>query len=168
MSPDTVETFEASLAGIDVERTRTTPEGFADAMRRLVEEPAIGTPLDIDGVDLDETPVKTDLTPRDLVEAATGVTPVRYAIAEYGSFVVESNAAGNEPVALYPPTHVGVVRESDILDDVGEAISRLGERFSDGESAVFATGPSSTGDMGALVKGVHGPKTVHAVVLEGL
>jgi L-lactate dehydrogenase complex protein LldG len=32
-------------------------------------------------------------------------------------------------------------------------------------SAVLATGPSATADMGALVQGAHGPKEVHVVVI---
>jgi len=30
----------------------------------------------------------------------------------------------------------------------------------------MATGPSATGDMGALVQGVHGPSEVHVIVVE--
>lgn len=32
--------------------------------------------------------------------------------------------------------------------------------------AILATGPSATADMGALVQGVHGPRTVHVVLVE--
>lgn len=168
MSTGTIETFEQSLAEIDVESTRTTISEFPEVLTNVVEEPAIGAPLGFDGISLKDTPVKTELTPRDFTVAETGVTPIGNAIAQYGTLVVESNIDGNEPVSLYPPTHVGVVRESDVLADVSEAIPHLGERFADGGSAVFATGASATGDMGALVKGVHGPKTVHVVLVEGL
>lgn len=168
MSTDAVSTFESSLSSLDVTLTRTDPDGFADAVADAVEEPAVGTPLGFDGVSLDRTPVRTDLTPRRLTEAETGVTPVGRAVAEYGTLVVESNAAGNEFVALYPPTHVGVVRESDVEADVESSVPYLADRFESGESAVFATGVSSTGDMGALVEGVHGPSTVRVILVEGL
>ncbi len=69
-------------------------------------------------------------------------------------------------MSLYPPTHVAVVRERDVLPDVEAATDHLGARFAAGESSVFATGVSSTGDMGALVEGVHGPKHVHVIVVE--
>ncbi|WP_343749365.1 LUD domain-containing protein, partial [Halarchaeum salinum] len=115
---------------------------------------------------LQDTAVETPPTPRLLREAQTGVTPAGKAIAEYGTLVVDADRAGAEPVSLYPPTHVVVVRESDILPDVASATGYLGERFAAGKSSVFATGVSSTGDMGALVEGVHGPKYVHVIVLE--
>ena len=165
MSTDTSSAFESSLSELDVGCTRTDASGFADALRDVVEEPAVGAPLAGYDASLKETPVTLDPTPRRLRNAETGVTPIERAIAEYGSLVVESNAAGNEPISLYPPTHVGVVRQSDVLPDVESATDYLSERFGAGKSAVFATGVSSTGDMGALVEGVHGPKTVHVVLL---
>ncbi|SDQ99499.1 L-lactate dehydrogenase complex protein LldG [Halopelagius longus] len=167
MAIDAVSTFESSLAELDVTLTRTDAEGFADAVAEAVDEPAVGTPLGFDGASLDETPVETELTPRRIKEAETGVTPVGRAVAEYGTLVVDSNAAGNELVSLYPPTHVGVVRESDVAADVESTVPYLADRFADGGSSVFATGVSSTGDMGALVEGVHGPRTVRVILLEG-
>lgn len=168
MTTSTIETFERSLAEVDVELMRTTVSEFSETLTNVVDEPAIGAPLGFDGVSLENTPVETELTPEALMTAQTGVTPIGHAIAQYGTLVVNSNTDGNEPVALYPPTHVGVVRESDILEDVTEVVPHLSERFADGGSAVFATGASATGDMGALVKGVHGPKTVHVILVEGL
>lgn len=168
MSTDTVSAFESSLSSLNVTLTRTDADGFAGVVTDVVDEPAVGTPLGFDGVSFDETPVRTDLTPRRLTEAKTGVTPVGRAVAEYGTLVVESNAAGNEFVALYPPTHVGVVRESDVEADVESSVPYLADRFESGGSAVFATGVSSTGDMGALVEGVHGPRTVRVILVEGL
>ncbi|WP_435178497.1 LUD domain-containing protein [Halorussus sp. AFM4] len=165
MSTDASSAFESSLSELDVGCTRTDAAGFPDALRDVVEGPAVGAPLDGYDVSLEGTPITLDPTPRQLQNADTGVTPIGRAIAEYGSLVVESNAAGNEPISLYPPTHVGVVRESDVLPDVESATGYLSERFAAGKSAVFATGVSSTGDMGALVEGVHGPKTVHVVLL---
>ena len=166
MSTTHVRTFESSLAAIDVSLVRTEASSFAATVDRLVDDPAIGVPLDgFDGVSLADTSVETALTPRRLQDARTGVTPAAGAIADYGTLVLESDAAGTEPVSLYPPTHVAVVRESDVLPDVASAVDSLGPRFDAGGSAVFATGVSATGDMGSLVEGVHGPKDVHVVLL---
>ena len=47
------------------------------------------------------------------------------------------------------------------------AFDRLAEEFDAGlDSQVLATGPSATGDMGSLVRGVHGPQEVHVAILE--
>lgn len=87
------------------------------------------------------------------------------AIAEYGTLVIDSDKVGSEPVSLYPDTHIALVRESDILQDIESATGLLDKKFSRGGSAVFATGVSSTGDMGALVEGVHGPRHVHILLI---
>ncbi|EMA05777.1 LUD domain-containing protein [Haloferax denitrificans] len=165
MSDTDTQLFASSLAAIDVPLTRTDTAGFASTIDSLVTGPAVGVPLHLDGVSLDDTVVQTPPTPRLLREAETGVTGVGHAIAEHGTLVIDSDDAGTEPVSLYPPTHLAVVRESDILPDVASATDSVGERFAAGKSSIFATGVSSTGDMGALVKGVHGPKHVEVVLL---
>jgi L-lactate dehydrogenase complex protein LldG len=162
----TLAAFEASLSLLDVERTRTTTDGFADALTAAVEAPAVGTELPFDGVSLDGTGVQTDPTPAQLQAATTGVTPVGGGIAEYGTVLVESRAAGDELVALYPERHVAVLGESDLVADVRTATRELAEAFAESPgSTVFATGVSATADMGATVEGVHGPKEVHVVIL---
>ncbi|WP_331713952.1 LUD domain-containing protein [Halobacterium sp. CBA1126] len=69
-------------------------------------------------------------------------------------------------MSLYPRTHVGVVRASDLHADVEATAAWLHDEFDAGrDSAVLATGASATADMGELVHGVHGPQDVHAVVV---
>lgn len=159
--------FEASLEKQGSSWTRTTTEEFADRVAEAVVEPAVATDLSEWGLDYGDAPVTVDPTPTELLAATTGVAGVRAGIAAYGTLVVPSDEKGTEPVSLYPERHVAVVRESDVVDDVPAGIDFLSEEFAAGrDSVVLATGPSSTGDMGALVPGVHGPKHVHVVVLE--
>ncbi|MFC6940087.1 LUD domain-containing protein [Salinirubellus sp. GCM10025818] len=163
-----VETFEASLDDLDVTRTRTDPDGLDDALRDAVVEPVVGAPLPFEeqGLSLpDWVPVHP--TADELNEARTGVTGAGGGIAEYGTLIVQSRPGGDEPVSLYPERHVAVVRATDLVPGVTEALEFLGEEFATGrDSAVFATGMSATGDMGELVRGVHGPREVHVVVVE--
>ena len=166
MSTDTVSRFESSLSGVGVGLTRTTANEFAATLEAEVEPPAVGAPLGIEGVSLSDAGVNTDPTNGELQEAQTGVTRAGKGIASYGTLVVQSDAGGTEPVALYPPNHVAVLRESDVLSDVGSALTWLGEEFDAGrDSAVFATGRSATADMGELVFGVHGPVDVHVLLV---
>lgn len=169
METSVTDRFASSLAAIDVPVTRTDPAEFAAAVDAAVEGRAVGVPLDDWDADLSlaDTVVETPPTPRLLREAETGVTPAGKAVAEHGTLVVDSDPVGTEPVSLYSPTHVAVVRESDVLPDIEAAGAHLRERFAAGGSSVFATGVSSTGDMGALVEGVHGPKRVRVVLVEG-
>jgi L-lactate dehydrogenase complex protein LldG len=166
MAGTAVSTFESSLDELNVGLTRTDGEGFADALADVVEEPAVGVPLEgYEGVSLDDTAVETPPTPGLLEAAETGVTAAGKAVAEYGSLVLDSDAVGTEPVSLYCPTHVAVLRESDVLYGVEDVTGYLDERFAGGGSAILATGASATGDMGAIVEGVHGPKNVHVLLL---
>lgn len=158
--------FESSLDGLDVEMRRTDPDGFDDVLADALCEPAVGVPLEFDGVSLADTAVVLDPTPAQLESATTGVTPARMGIASYGTLAVESAAAGTEPVSLYPERHVAILREEDLRPGMDDAFGWLTDEFAAGrDSYVFATGASATADMGEMVEGVHGPAEVTVVVL---
>lgn len=166
MSTELVAEFEESLQRRGVTWARTEAAEFERALTDALAEPAIGAPLPFDAVSLADAPVTLEPTPRELVEARTGVTAARLGVSAYGSLLVRSDASGTEPVSLYPDRHVAVLRASDLVADVPTALERLGDEIEAGRnSAVFATGPSATGDMGALVEGVHGPRDVHVILL---
>ncbi len=167
MSADVADEFEDSLRGLGVTWSRTTVADFESAVAEAAESPAVGIELPFEGASLAETDVVVDPTPAQLDAAATGVTPAAFAIADYGSVVLRPDESGTEPVSLYPERHVAVLAESDLVADMPAAFDRLAEAVEDGkDDAIIATGPSATADMGALVKGAHGPKTVHVIVLE--
>ncbi|MFU8866814.1 LutC/YkgG family protein [Natronococcus sp.] len=163
-----VERFETALADLDVPITRTAPTGeaFEDVLRTVVTDPdaVVGTPLPFESVSLPDW-VDDEPTPGALESATTGVTAASLGIAAYGSVVLPSTPEGSEPVSLFPEHHVAVLRRSDLVADMPTAIERLGPVLREGGSAIVATGPSATADMGALVKGAHGPKAVHVVLL---
>lgn len=159
------ERFEDSLADLEVALTRTSPSEFESTMREVVTGPAVGTPLPFEGVSLPEW-IDAEPSPATLEAATTGVTAAALGIADYGSVILPSTSAGAEQVSLFPDRHVAVLREEDLVADMPTAIERLGPVLRDGNSAIIATGPSATADMGALVKGAHGPKAVHVVLLE--
>jgi L-lactate dehydrogenase complex protein LldG len=165
MSTDASDTFADSLAELDVGLTRTPAAEATKALAALTEMPAVGTPLSIDGVALPGG-VRTAVDEASVDAAATGITQAAFAIADYGSVVLELTPAGDEPVSLYADTHVAVVRESDVLPDMPAAFERLGETIpAERGSRILATGPSATADMGELVRGAHGPQAVEVVVV---
>jgi L-lactate dehydrogenase complex protein LldG len=165
-SDPTLSTFADALDELGVDVTRTTAEEFATALAGIVRDPAVGVTLPFDGVSYPDG-VTVDPTAAELERAHTGVTPATLGVADYGSVFLPSTPAGAEPVSLYPELHVAVVRAADVVPDLPEAM----DRFADGarerdDSAVVATGPSATADMGELVLGAHGPEAVHVVVLD--
>jgi L-lactate dehydrogenase complex protein LldG len=166
MTVDTVGRFERALEGLQVGLERVPADDAGEAIGRLVDAPAVGAALPFEGATLPES-VTTEPTAAELEAARTGVTPVGFAIAEYGTVAVESTADGAEPIALYPERHVAVVAESDVVPDLSAGFDRLADGFDAGrDGVVFATGRSATADMGDLVHGVHGPGDVHVIVLE--
>lgn len=164
MSTNMLGRFREELDELEVEWTRTTPAECASVLRDQLAEPAVGTRLPFEGASLPES-VNLDPTPADLDAARTGVTAAAFGIADYGSVVIVADTAGTEPVSLFPEVHIAVLREADIVPGMAAAYDRLGPMLREGKSAVIATGPSATADMGALVRGAHGPRDVHVVLL---
>ena len=104
--------------------------------------------------------------------ATVGITGADFALAETGSLVLTSWTEGSQLASLAPPIHVALYRRSQVLGSLEEILERLPvsrapEQASRGRSVVFVTGPSRTADIEqSLVRGVHGPREVHAILVE--
>jgi L-lactate dehydrogenase complex protein LldG len=104
--------------------------------------------------------------------AQVGITGVEFVLAESGSLVLTSRTEGAQLASLAPPTHIALYRRSQALATLEEVLERLPVPADPGlpmpgRSVVFITGPSRTADIEQiLIKGVHGPKEVHAVLVE--
>ncbi len=96
--------------------------------------------------------------------APLGVSMARCAIAETGSVVMD--ARDGRQTQLLPPTHVVFVRELDVHDTFRAALISM---RADLPSALgLHSGPSKSADIGhVMVKGVHGPGRLIAVVVGG-
>jgi len=112
---------------------------------------------------------------RDLIAAADlGLTGVDLAVAETGSLVLLSGSGRPRSTSLLPPYHVAVFDRETLVESLGQVGVFL-EAWHDGEPAAWRggainviTGPSRTADIElTLTRGVHGPKEVHAVFVEG-
>ncbi|MBX0323189.1 LUD domain-containing protein [Halomicroarcula sp. F13] len=171
MPTDTLATFESSLAEYDVPVTRTDRAAVATTVAEVADPPAVGVALDEtfgdDAFSLTDTDVTVDPTPAELQAALTGVTGARLGVGDYGTVALDQTERGSELVSLFVDTHVVVVREADLVAEMETAIESLGDAVEESRgSTILATGPSATADMGALVRGAHGPKDVHVVVTE--
>jgi L-lactate dehydrogenase complex protein LldG len=111
---------------------------------------------------------------RTIADADLGVTGADLAVAETGTLVLLSAAGRPRSTSLLPPCHVAVFDRSALL----ESLEQLGvalEAWHDGPAppergAVinFITGPSRTADIElTLTRGVHGPKEIHAIFVDG-
>jgi len=111
-----------------------------------------------------------ELLERALLDADVGITAVDFAIAGTGSLVVTAGPGRPRGVSLLPTLHVALVKESQLVARMGEALALIGERKAGSmPSAVhFITGPSRTSDIeNDLTIGVHGPAAVTAIVWRG-
>jgi L-lactate dehydrogenase complex protein LldG len=163
---DPTQTFLESLDRLEVGWTRVSREDVAGALAEAIETPAVGAPLPFDGLSLGETDVTMEPTPAELEAARTGVTAAHVGIASYGSIVIQGGPDATEAASLFPERHVAVLCAADIVPDMSAALQELGPVLREtATTAILATGPSATADMGALVRGAHGPEHVHVIIV---
>jgi L-lactate dehydrogenase complex protein LldG len=108
-----------------------------------------------------------------LAGADVGLTGADLAVAETGSLVLASGVGKARGVSLLPACHVALLGPDQLvgtLEDAGvvlEAWQATGAAA--GANIVFVTGPSRTADIElTLTRGVHGPREVHVVCVDGL
>jgi L-lactate dehydrogenase complex protein LldG len=99
--------------------------------------------------------------------AAIGVTGVDFALAESGTMVVSSMTEGSQLASLAPPVHLALYTRAQVLGSLEEVLERVSPSSNPGRSVVLITGTSRTADIEQiLIRGVHGPREVHAILVE--
>lgn len=103
-------------------------------------------------------------------DARVGITGVTAALAATGSLIVESGAGRYRSTSLLPDVHIALMRAAQILPDL-ESWEDAQRRdaypaFRRASNTTVITGPSKTADIAhQLVKGAHGPREVHVMIL---
>lgn len=101
-------------------------------------------------------------------ECGVGISDVSAAVAESGTLVVRCDAEHPRGMCIAPPVHIALVRADQILPDLIDlyADPRFAREWP--ASLLHITGPSKTADIEAvLVTGVHGPREVHVLLVDG-
>jgi L-lactate dehydrogenase complex protein LldG len=94
------------------------------------------------------------------------------AIAESGTLLVMSGAGRPRMASLLPPVHIAIVPVERIVRSLPEAFALIQERHGaavvrERSNITLISGPSRTGDIEqSLTLGVHGPKEIHAVIVD--
>jgi L-lactate dehydrogenase complex protein LldG len=107
-----------------------------------------------------------------LAKADAGVTWAVNGVALEGAMLEIVYDDSAKLASSLPILHVALLESSSIVPDLAEAMPIVGRAVRDapaGRKPVisFISGPSKTGDIEMrLLYGVHGPHTVHAVILD--
>jgi iron-sulfur cluster protein len=109
----------------------------------------------------------TGLGPHELDALDGALTTCALAIAETGTIVLDGGPGqGRRALTLVPDYHLCIVPAGAIVATVPEAVERLETAVEEGRPLTFIAGPSATSDIELnRVEGVHGPRTLHVVVL---
>jgi L-lactate dehydrogenase complex protein LldF len=136
----------------------------AAGARRLAIAPDLPAEWRPEGVELIED---TGLSPHELDTVDGALTGCALAIAETGTIVLDGGAGqGRRALTLVPDYHLCVVAADTIAALVPEAVERLEPAVREGRPLTFVAGPSATSDIELnRVEGVHGPRTLHVVVV---
>jgi L-lactate dehydrogenase complex protein LldG len=91
------------------------------------------------------------------------------AAAETGTLVLVSGANNPTTLAFLPESHFILIRAGDVVGSYEEAFDRLRAVYGDGalpRTVNLISGPSRTADIEqTIVRGAHGPKRLHVVIL---
>ena len=100
---------------------------------------------------------------RAVAECDLGVTGVDAALPETGTLVLRSSPEKPRVVSLLPRVHLAILRPSALRADLHQVFAEVkGDGY-----VVLVTGPSRTADIElTLTLGVHGPKSLHAWLLD--
>lgn len=150
----TASRLPATIASLLMARGATrvaSPAGIPDSwlsearVERVVDHPPLSY-LDLDGLD-------------------GVITGCAVAIAETGTIVLDGGSdQGRRAISLLPDLHVCVVMASQVVGTVPEALARLDPT----RPQTWISGPSATSDIELQrVEGVHGPRNLHVVFVEG-
>lgn len=101
-----------------------------------------------------------------------GLTGVDAALAATGSLVLAAGPGKPRLPSLLPPVHLTVLTADQIVPSFDTwAAAQRAEGFAGvrrASSVVVISGPSRTGDIAhIMVRGVHGPGTLHVIVIAG-
>lgn len=103
-----------------------------------------------------------------LFEVGAALTGVHGAIAETGSLVWNASPLTARGATLMPPVHIALVRVDQLVPDTLDFFTPLRQGACLPAAWHIISGPSKTADIeGILITGVHGPGTLHIILVQG-
>lgn len=171
---EVLDTFVAMTEDYKAIVERSTPDELPTRIGGALREARavrVGIPSAVDQAWLSgfdgETVVADDFTTVDLDGLDAVVTGAAVGIADTGTIVLDhSGDQGRRALTLVPDVHVCIVRESQVVPDVPTAVRTLRPSVDAHRALTWIAGPSATSDIElSRVEGVHGPRTLHVILL---
>jgi L-lactate dehydrogenase complex protein LldG len=159
-----VDLFVERVADYRAVVERCSPGELAQRVAVAVEGQRVVVPSGL-GFDVPGATVDDGLTAASLDALDTVVTEATVGIAETGTIVLDHGPGqGRRAVTLVPDRHVCVVRADQVVADVPDAMPLLDPV----RPQTWISGPSATSDIELdRVEGVHGPRSLHVIVVAG-
>jgi L-lactate dehydrogenase complex protein LldG len=155
--------YRANVRRCFVENASATIAGLIPAGARLVVPDGFPRELLPDEAEVVTDDQASPLTPAGLDQVDAVITTCVVGIATTGTVVLDHGLGqGRRALSLVPDVHICLVRTDQIVADVPDAIARLDPS----RAQTWISGPSATSDIElSRVEGVHGPRTLHVVVV---
>ena len=188
--PTLVERFSAALTALTGHVHRATDE--AAAGRIIVEvlrqagsrqalawdDDALGCPGALTvvreaGMELVAPRLPADAAARlarlqELETLAVGLSGAQAGLADTGSIVLASGPGQPRLASLLPPIHIALLPVSRLCPSLPAYLAEVGARVVASSQVIVITGPSRTADIEmSLTYGVHGPREIHVVLVDG-
>jgi L-lactate dehydrogenase complex protein LldG len=114
----------------------------------------------------ERVPDRAENTPHELDRIDSVITACAVAVAETGTIVLDGSPdQGRRRITLVPDHHVCVVR---VPEQVVSSVPQALERLDPVRPLTWISGPSATSDIELdRVEGVHGPRTLEVVLVDG-
>lgn len=173
---DVVTLFVATVEDYGATVRRLGPTGLTDVVRSVCHDRGIRTMVGAPGfaeqvVSAAGVVLMRDSPPMSaasLDRADAVITNAAVAIAETGTIALVAEAGmGRRALSLVPDIHLCVVRTSQIVATVPEAIDALAVRA--GRPITLISGGSATSDIELVrVEGVHGPRVLEVLLVDDM
>ncbi len=101
--------------------------------------------------------------------AEVAITGCEYLVAGLGAAVVSSAQAGSRQLFVFPPVHLILARQSQLVETLDEAYQLLIGKYGNNLPSLITTitGPSRTADIEkTLILGAHGPQELYVFISE--
>ena len=101
-----------------------------------------------------------------VADADLGIADADFAIASTGTLAVVSNPNRPSSLTLLPPASLVIVQIDRVKENLAKVLAEMGPEGVAANRLTLITGPSRTADIEKrIVLGVHGPKSLHVIVV---